>query len=492
VADSAPAPVHLSKVLDGLAENPALPAGLVRRLVRYRHGLGHVAKRADLPAEAIEEILASGHRWLLHSLALNPELPHAVQVRLATHADPTIRAALAARTRGAVRDVYERLMADSDPQVRTYLAERDDVPEDLLARLATDPDPGIRGTLARWWTQAPEGIRRILLTDPVDEVRAAACSTYYARLPHPVPPPDLVAALIADPVTRAGAVRHADLTRHLAAQLAGDPDHQVRRQVAEHPQLPPPVRDLLAEDPSAHVRVGVFGRRDTPEPIRHRIYTQIQRRDHPLTEQAYEDLDDNALLQQLEDHLALTELRSLRLDWVTADPMPYVSSPYICFRRAAARSRSLPADTVRQLLHDDDSGVRTTMATHAPPHLLDPATAERIDREFKPDKKTNWRPADALAFAFQPQTLRRFATDPDPWMRCLAPRDPHLATELAERLAADPDSTVRRAVAGHPALPLPARRTLLADPSEAVAHAAAAAATLPVTEMDRLLTLAGI
>ncbi|MFD6665514.1 hypothetical protein ACFWDK_24475 [Micromonospora chalcea] len=46
------------------------------------------------------------------------------------------------------------------------------------------------------------------------------------------------------------------------------PTHHVRRQVAEHPQLPSGVRDLLAEDPSANVRVGVFSRRDTPEPIR--------------------------------------------------------------------------------------------------------------------------------------------------------------------------------------------------------------------------------
>ncbi len=333
MADDAPTPIHLTKILDGLAENPALPAGLVRRLVRYRHGFGHVAKRADLPAEAIEEILASGHHWLLHSLALNPKLPHAVRIRLATHADPTIRAALAARTRDASREVYERLTDDPDPRVRTYLAERDDVPADLLARLATDPDPQVRATLARWWTQAPEAVRRILLTDPIDQVRAAACSTYYARLPHPVPPPDLVTELITDPVTRAGAVRHTTLTPQLASRLAGDPNHQVRRQAAEHPQLPPPVRELLAEDPSADVGVGVFGRRDTPEPVRHRIYTQIQQRDRPLTDLPH-DLDDDALLQQLEDHMAVAELRSLRLDWVTADPLPYVSSPYVCFRRS--------------------------------------------------------------------------------------------------------------------------------------------------------------
>lgn len=428
------APIHLAKVLDGLAENPALPVGLVHRLVRYRHGFGHVAKRPDLTAEAIEEILASDYRWLLHSLALNRQLPHAVRMRLADHADPAIRAALAVGARDASRELHERLIDDPDPRVREHLAERDDVPADLLARLASDPDPKVRATLARWWTQAPEALRRVLLTDPVDQVRAAACSTYYARLPHPVPPLDLVAGLLDDPITRAGAIRHAVLTPHLAARLATDRDYRVRRQAAEHPQLPPPVRGLLAEDPSATVRVGVFARRDTPEPVRRRIHTDIQRRDRPLTDL----IDDDALEQQFEDHLAVAELRHLQLDWVTADPLPYVSSPYICFRRSAANSRALPTDAVLRLLNDDDSGVRTAIAASAP-HLVDLATAERIDREFRPDKKTNWRPADT--FAFPPQTLRRFATDPDPRMRCLAPRDPDLPAEMAERLAADPDST---------------------------------------------------
>ncbi|SCF48816.1 Leucine rich repeat variant [Micromonospora matsumotoense] len=489
MADDAPTPAHLSKVLDGLAENPALPTGLVRRLVRYRGGFGHVATRADLTLDIIEEILASDHHWLLHSLALNPRMPNNARRRLAAHADPAIRAALAAGARDASRDVYERLVDDPHTQVRTYLAERDDIPAYLLARLATDPDPQVRTTLARWWTQAPETTRRILLTDPVDEVRAAACATYYARSPHPVPPPDLVTGLLADPVTRAGAVRHAILTPQLAAQLAGDPDHQVRRQLAEHPQLPPPVRDLLTDDPSANVRVGIFGRRDTPEPARHRIYEDIQQGERTLTDLLDDDLDDNSLLQQVEDDMALAELRHLRLDWVTADPLPHLSSPYICFRRSAARNPALPADAVIRLLNDDDSGVRTTMATHAP-HLVDPATAERIDREFRPEKKTKWRPADILTFP--PQTLRRLATDPDPRMRCLAPRDVDLPVELAERLATDPESRVRRAVAEHPHLPVHVRRALLADPDEWVAHATATAPTLPVTEMDQLLTLAGI
>ncbi|MBG6066323.1 hypothetical protein [Micromonospora ureilytica] len=489
MADDTSTPAHLSKVLDGLAENPALPAGMVRRLMRYRRGSGHVATRPDLTLDLIEEILASGHHRLLHSLALNPRLPNAVRMRLAAHTDPAVRAALAARARDAPRDLYERLIDDPDTRVREYLAEHDDVPADLLARLADDPDPKVRATLARWWTQAPEAVRRVLLTDPVDEVRAAACSTYYARSPHPAPPPDLVTGLLADPVTRAGAVRHALLTPELAVRLGGDPDYQVRRQLAEHPQLPPPLRDLLTDDPSANVRVGVFSRRDTPEPLRHRIYDDIQQSARPLTDLLDDELDDNALLQQVEDHMAITELRYLRLDWVTADPLPYLSSPYICFRRSAARSRALPPDAVIRLLNDDDSGVRTTMATHAP-HLVDPATAERIDRQFQPDKKTNWRPADE--FTFPPQTLRRLATDPDPRMRCLAPRDLDLPVELAARLAADPDSEVRHAIAGHPNIPVHVRRALLTDPNEWVARATATAPTLPLSEMDRLLTLAGV
>ena len=76
-----------------------------------------------------------------------------------------------------------------------------------------------------------------------------------------------------------------------------------------------------------------------------------------------------------------------------------------------------------------------------------PSTAERIDRGFRPDKKTNWRPADT--FPLPPSTLRRLATDPGLRMRRLAPRDADLPVVSVERLVADPDNGVRHAVVGH-------------------------------------------
>ncbi|KJY18261.1 hypothetical protein VR44_39615, partial [Streptomyces katrae] len=211
MSDAIPPPVHLDKVVDGLAENPALPSELVHRLLGYRKGLGRVAKRPDLSDGVIAQIIATDDHWLTHSLALNRSLPQAFRMILAEHPDPAIRRALVVAADGAPRELFELLLDDSDPQVREHLAASDHMPADLRTRLAADPDPRVRATLAQWWTTAPEPVRRLLLTDPDDSVRAGACATYFRRLPHPVPPADLVADLLADPVTRAGAVRHCSL-----------------------------------------------------------------------------------------------------------------------------------------------------------------------------------------------------------------------------------------------------------------------------------------
>ncbi len=122
--------------------------------------------------------------------------------------------------------------------------------------------------------------------------------------------------------------------------------------------------------------------------------------------------------------------------------------------------------------------MRTAMVRTAP-HLVDLAAAEWIDREFRPVKRTRWRPAED--FDFPAETLRRFAGDPDPWMRSLAPRDLDLPGELAD----DTDGTVRVAVAGHRNLPVPTLVRLLEDEQEPVVSG-----YLPVGQMERLLDLA--
>ncbi|MFF2852406.1 hypothetical protein ACFVT5_39820 [Streptomyces sp. NPDC058001] len=490
MSDSTLSPVHLDKVVEALAENPALPPEFVRRLFAHRGDFGSVARRPDLTDDMIAEIVAADDCWLTHSLALNRALPHAFRMTLAEHPDPSIRAAVVIGADDAPRELFERLLGDADSRVREYLARSDHVPTDLRARLAADPDPEIRATLAQWWARAPEAVRRVLLTDAEESVRAAACATYYRRLPHPVPPADLLPALLADPVTRAGAVRHCALDADTARRLADDPDEEVRKELADHPDLPPPLRDRLAEDPNPLVALRVFARQDTPEPTRAAIHAQIV--SEAPAQGRFTDLhvlDDDEFEREFLYDMARREIRTLRLPWVTAAPLPYVDSPYVCFRASAAMSDGLPAPVVARLLDDEESSVRTTMALHARDRI-DPATAERVDRGYRPAKRTRWRPADD--FPLPANVLRRLATDPDPRMRLLAPRDLDLPVELVLRLAADPDDGVRCAIASHPRLPTRELTRLLADPSEGVAVAAAANPDLPPVHMDRLLDLAGL
>jgi hypothetical protein len=483
--------------LDGLATNPALPPGLLRRLIAWRRGFGRVAGRADLTGELVEEMLATDWSWLLTSLAGNRAVAPSVRLRLAGHPDPTVRWAVASGAAGEPdRAAFERLVTDPYQRLRVALAENHDMPADLRARLAGDPDPEVRQTLARTWPDLPEGVRRRLLTDRQETVRAAACATYHTRLPHPGIPADLLPALIADPVTRAGAVRHLTLTAGWAARLAGDPDYEVRRELARHPGLPAGVRDRLASDDSATVQAAVFAREDTPEPLRALIHDEVHRKDAAsgdtlLDHPGLEDLDDLAFVQLIEDREAAGVLRYGPLPWVTADPVRHVGSPYVRFRIAAAvAAASLPPGAVRRLLADDDPRVPETVVGHAP-HLVDVATAERIERAHRrPSKGGRSRPADS--YPFPPEALRRFAADPAPRMRVLGPRDPGLPVEILAALAADPVADVRSAAAAHPRMPASVLVRLLDDADERVAAAAGAHPALPVGAMAALLHRAGL
>ncbi|GLW57653.1 hypothetical protein [Kitasatospora phosalacinea] len=473
--------------LAGLAENPALPAHLLDRLVAASHRSHNLryalARRPDLTAPHLDTLIAHD----AHAVALSRHLPKPVRRRLAAHPDPSVRTALVVSAApDEERDLFERFATDPAPEVRKELAQSDHTPADLRARLAHDPDPEVRATLGQWWTAAPEPVRRSLLTDPEGSVRAAACATYFCRLPHPVPPADLVPALLADPLTRAGAVAHCDPAATDLAGLAADPDPEVRHALAAHPGLPAELRDRLAADPGARVRLAVFARPDTPAADRAALYASVTGPFEPPGE----DVDEETAIELEIDHIQVgIELWMLHLPWVTADPLPHLDSPYPVLRRAAAASPDLPAAARARLLADPDNEVALAAAGSSP-DPIDPTTAERLDREYRPFKPMSWRPADE--FPLPVEALRRLAADPAPRMRLLALRDPELPAHLLERLATDPEAHVRHAAARHPALAPALLRALLDDPSPSVHRAAAANPALPADEARARLDAAGL
>ncbi|MEV7557801.1 hypothetical protein [Streptomyces sp. NPDC089795] len=480
-----PLPVHLHAVLKGLARNTRLPLPLLRRLLHHGAALDEAARwRGDLTEELTGEIEALGNGWTTHALACNPDLPVGAKRRLLHSDDPAVRRALAGRAAPLPRDLVEAFVTDPSVQVHQAAAADRHSPPDLRARFATDPDPAVRAELARWWTDAPEDVRRTLLTDGDATVRAAACATHFSQLPHPVPPADLHPALLADPVTRAGVVAHLDLDPRTACRLAADEDPDVRGALAEHPELPADLVDLLGRDDDPTVRGKVFRRRDTDESLREVIHAGLRAGSARTKLDPFEADEQDILCS-----VAMLDLHTRIVPWVRADPLPYVDSPYEVFRRsAAAAGDALPRTAIARLFDDPESEVRTTMALAV--SVLDPDTAERLERLHEENRKWPGRPADNAVFA--PVTLRRFATDPDPRMRALALRDPELPVGLVERLARDEEPRVRREAAAHPNLPVPALLLLLGDTDVRTAEATARSPRLPHDVMEAILAVADV
>ncbi|MCP3757347.1 AAA family ATPase [Streptomyces sp. TBY4] len=465
-----PGPAHLPAVLEGLALNPALPEELALRLLSYGGAPLRLACREGITPSAglCEALLARGEA---EALAHAASLPPVFADRLAADPDPRVRAARA-KAEGAGAGRQALFAADAEADVRIALAGRADLSADVLTALAGDPDARVRRALARDGAELSGEALRSLLTDPDPQVRAAACRYR--------PPRDLHAALLADPATRRAVVRFLDLDADTAAALAADPDEEVRAEAAAHPDLPAAVRDLLARDPGPGVRGKLFARSDTPPELRAEIHawlTEGARR----AEEEWETAEEEDVFCEF----ALASLDMESYPWVEADPLPYASSPYAGLRRAAARSGRLPAAALRPMLADEDQAVRMIALRR----LLDVdlAIAEDIERRHGPSKFRD-RPADH--FAFPPETLRRFAGDPEARMRVLALREPELTAVLLDRLAADEDRTVRRAVASDPRLSPGTLARLLADSVESVAATAAASPALPVEAMRAVLDLA--
>ncbi|MFF2780348.1 hypothetical protein ACFVU3_36255 [Streptomyces sp. NPDC058052] len=262
--------MDLDTELSALAAQEDLPSDLVWRLLRHPVARRSMAlRRRDLTEQLIEEIIKLGSA---RSLAANTFVPADVRARLAEHPEPSVRCGVAASAADEPPGLLARLADDPDPSVRSFLAMNDHLSPELLARLASDPEPSVRSSIVQHWRDAPDWVRRALLTDADPNVRRDSASAYSL-------PADLLPGLLADPVTRAAAVPYAAPSRDLAT----DPDSAVREVTAAHPDLPAGLRELLAEDPDVFVRNAIAARPDTSLALRERIVAGVET-DNPLAE----------------------------------------------------------------------------------------------------------------------------------------------------------------------------------------------------------------
>ncbi|MGI5478881.1 hypothetical protein [Streptomyces lavendofoliae] len=502
-------------LLCGLAGNPALPAGLIDRLIAVADTevADTLARRPDLGRE---QALA------LVSRTEDSAVPLAYAGRLsAADVDPVARpdAALALLDAGAGDPRWTRLLAaDPDARRRERLAACPGLPPDVVEALAADRELGVVEELALWNTS---GVLAALAAHPHSAVRRAVAANAAA-------PPAVLAALVTGeglpPVRRCPGCDHqktpfaqgswgppedgdpppdapCDGTHRPAvhdlllaalgnpatpveavAGLAGHPSPLLRRGLASRPDLPPDVCRRLAADPVAGVRAELAAGGPVDDTLARALAgdgDQDVRR--MLAHNPRVPLD------------VLTALAGTIRTGTGTGPLPRIAAASPAEVEELARSRDpaarmllgrrrdLPATILDALAADPDAKVVASVAAH--PGLTEARLRAMVDRHG---------PRVAAMVASNPDATPALLED-------LAGREPPVRTALREiarhprasapaLLACLEDARARPVAAAHPALPPAVVVELLGDADWQVAQSAAANPSLPRAAMSRLLT----
>ncbi|WP_031080161.1 hypothetical protein [Streptomyces sp. NRRL S-118] len=503
----------MDHLLGGLAANPALPSGLVDRLIATADAdaASYLADQADLsPVQAVALAHRFGDEVAVH-LAYAGRLP-------AADVDPGAwpRAALALLDTGAGRPEWaRRFAADPDAGLREKLAACPGLPPDVLESLAGDADTGVVTELGLWTTVPATAA--LLARHPHAEVRRAVATNTRT------PPAELVALLTGEGLpparwcsvceqeeipfvhepycplpdcalrpgascdgshastvheTRRFALRNPMTPVEAAAGFVRHPSPLLRRELAARPDLPPGACELLAADPDPGVRSGLAGNPAIGEALIRTLAADgghdVQRRlaHHPripwdvlarvarttrigpvlLPGVAAASAAEVGELAASADPL-LRMLVAERRDLPPAVREALAADPDAKVAKAVAPHPGLPGEVLRAMVrrHGDQVAARVAANPDAPPGLL-----ERLARQERPPRKA----------------LREIA------------RHPRATAAALTACLADPRA--RPLAAAHPALPPQVVAELLADDDPQVGAAAAANPSLPPAEMARL------
>ncbi|MFJ6725848.1 PE-PGRS family protein [Streptomyces sp. NPDC091281] len=493
---------------DSLASGP-VPSPELRE--QWASGL---ATNEALPEELLVPLLGRSH------LLLWRPLPAAVVEAALVHPDPTVQDLLADAQTNLTGPQWARLILGARDERHRWIytwsaADRGAVlPAEVCERLAADPSARVREQAAR--LPGPPGLSGLsaatltaLASDGAARVRAEVCRTAWADLR-----PEDRRALLDDadgtvreealfrhhrdrPVSRSvframvgdgdgaspdGAARGSwtdhggtvpagakeirvlsglRLERAVAEEAVRHADPARRRALAGNRHLDADLVAVLASDPDAAVRSAVAVRHDLTEEQRALIQVDFDPRGYHYT-----------------------------LDWVgklhtDADAMRgLAASSHPLIRRSVARARRLPPDVVALLARDEDRVVQLFLA-----ESCDDAPAEMLLRVWRwwtgslsvPDRPRGHP-------NFPREGLLRYADDPSPRMRRLAPDDPASTADHVERCGRDDAEEVRRRAAKDPRLTPASALRLLDDPSRRVRCAVAAGhPALPAGVTVRLL-----
>ncbi|MGW4020337.1 hypothetical protein, partial [Streptomyces sp. NPDC005009] len=263
--------------------------------------------------------------------------------------------------------------------LRWALADRPDLPSEVCARLAVDPNAGVRADLAEN-PVIDDALIRVLATDRDHEVRR--------RLAHnPHVPLDVLTHLAG--ATRIGATllpRIASASPEEAEKLAGSPNPAARMLIAQRRDLPPVVRDALAADSDAKVVKSI-----APHPglSEGRLRTMLDRHGVRVAARVAANPDATpALLEHLARHEPPVRKAFREIARHRDAPVPALLA---CLadtqaRPMAAGHAALPPPVVEELLTDADWQVAKAAAAN--PSLPFAVMSGLLPR---PSRSPSWR-----------------------------------------------------------------------------------------------------
>ncbi|WP_426405106.1 hypothetical protein ACN9M0_37485 [Streptomyces sp. R-07] len=254
------------------------------------------AARTDLPTEFLDRLAAHPTADVRAVIAANSAVPEALLRTLASDPAPEVRRAItenpavpldllvtvatherlpgepAPRVESATELELRTLASSRVAQVRALVADRTQLPGDLVERLVADPDPGVARRIAARPELAPDQLAEL-----VDRHGPHVFSSVVA---HPDCPAALLHRMVTNPAT--GCRVRRQIARHPAARpetlllclAAEDPD--VRRYAAAHPALPVPVLESLIAGPDETLAGAAAENPGLPTPLMERIATHAR------------------------------------------------------------------------------------------------------------------------------------------------------------------------------------------------------------------------
>lgn len=203
--------------------------------------------RADVPPQILRILAQSSAAQVRQAVAAARQVPDDIVDRLCDDPDRDVRISAFGHTHD---EAWLRRGATlSDPFMRRSVAQNPATPTDVLALLATDPDPGPREGVTLNRQTSAEWIDRMAGGDSSARVRWSALKRTGS--------PTVVAEAVRSPAkeVRAGAASNPLLTEVDMGRLATDPEPFVRYTLARFGRLPGHLQLQLLHDPDQTVRL---------------------------------------------------------------------------------------------------------------------------------------------------------------------------------------------------------------------------------------------